>query len=128
MFRNLKMLLCNHFCLANRRHSKSTFVEEGRGVVPWKAVWNIKKTITKDYNIQSCQWMVCDRFRQPTQDHNVGYVKNIYLQPPVVGWISMWGCGKVQFERPFFLGSVSEIIKTGELKKCTFNLCGHQNN
>ena len=22
--------------------------------------------------------MACDRFRQPTQDHNVGYVKNIY--------------------------------------------------
>ena len=29
------------------------------------AVWNIKQTIMKDYNIQSCQWMVCDRFRQP---------------------------------------------------------------
>ena len=31
-----------------------------------KAVWNIKQTIMKDDNIQSCQWMVCDRFRQPT--------------------------------------------------------------
>ena len=29
------------------------------------AVWNIKQTIMKDYNIQSCQWMVCDRFCQP---------------------------------------------------------------
>ena len=29
------------------------------------AVWNIKQTIMKDYNIQSCQWMVCDCFRQP---------------------------------------------------------------
>ena len=29
--------------------------------------------------------MACDRFRQPTQDHNVGYVKNTYLQPLVVG-------------------------------------------
>ena len=29
------------------------------------AVWNIKQTIMKDYNIQSCQWMACDRFRQP---------------------------------------------------------------
>ena len=28
-------------------------------------VWNIKQTIMKDYNIQSCQWMACDRFRQP---------------------------------------------------------------
>ena len=28
------------------------------------AVWNIKQTIMKDYNIQSCQWMACDRFRQ----------------------------------------------------------------
>ena len=61
----------------------------------------------KDYNNQSCQWMTCDRFRQPTQDHNVGYVKNIYLQPLVAGWISMQGCGKVQYERPFFLGLVS---------------------
>ena len=25
-------------------------------------VWN---TIMKDYNIQSCQWMACDHFRQP---------------------------------------------------------------
>ena len=29
------------------------------------AVWNVKQTIMKDYNIQSCQWMTCDRFRQP---------------------------------------------------------------
>ena len=29
------------------------------------AVWNIKQTIMKDYNIQSCQWMACDCFRQP---------------------------------------------------------------
>ena len=29
------------------------------------AARNIKQTIKKDYNIQSCQWMVCDRFRQP---------------------------------------------------------------
>ena len=29
------------------------------------AVWNIKQTIVKDYNIQSCQWMACDRFGQP---------------------------------------------------------------
>ena len=29
------------------------------------AVLNIKQTIMKDYNIQSCQWMACDRFRQP---------------------------------------------------------------
>ena len=30
--------------------------------------------------------MAYDRIRQPTQDHrNVGYVKNIYLQPLVVG-------------------------------------------
>ena len=43
----------------------------------------------KDYNIQSCQWSGCDRFRQPTQDHNVGYDKNTYLQPLVVEWISM---------------------------------------
>ena len=33
------------------------------------AGWNIRQTIMKDYNIQSCQWMACDRFRQPTQDH-----------------------------------------------------------
>ena len=86
-------------------HSKSKFVEEGRGGDHWKAnkskqgeegsqhmctfaffkkmlrfskwsfivilqfflliimgVWN---TIMKDYNIQSCQWMACDHFRQP---------------------------------------------------------------
>ena len=29
------------------------------------AEWNIKQTIMKDYNIQSCQWMTCDRFHQP---------------------------------------------------------------
>ena len=29
------------------------------------AGWNIRQTIMKDYNIQSCQWMACDRFRQP---------------------------------------------------------------
>ena len=34
------------------------------------AVWNIKQTIMKDYDIQSRQWMVCDRFRQLTQDHH----------------------------------------------------------
>ena len=28
-------------------------------------VSNIKQTIMKGYNIQSCQWMACDRFRQP---------------------------------------------------------------
>ena len=27
-----------------------------------RAVWNIKQTIMKDYNIQFCQWMACDRF------------------------------------------------------------------
>ena len=59
----------------------------------------------KDYNIQSCQWMACNHFCQPTQNHIVDYVKNIYLQPLVVGWISLYGCGKVQYERPFFLGS-----------------------
>ena len=36
------------------------------------AIWNIKQTIMKDYDIQSCQWMACDRFRQPTQDHQCG--------------------------------------------------------
>ena len=76
-------------------HSKSTFFwEGGRGVMEkrtktnrgrssyhifskWSlivilqvflliimAVWNIKQTIMKDI-IQSCQWMTCDRFRQP---------------------------------------------------------------
>ena len=29
------------------------------------AVWNIKQTIMKDYNIQSCQWMALDDFYQP---------------------------------------------------------------
>ena len=29
------------------------------------AVWNIKQTIMKNYNIQSCQWMACYRFRPP---------------------------------------------------------------
>ena len=28
-------------------------------------IWNIKQTIMKDYNIQSYQWMACDRFRGP---------------------------------------------------------------
>ena len=29
------------------------------------AVWNINQITINDYNIQSCQWMVCDCFRQP---------------------------------------------------------------
>ena len=29
------------------------------------AVWNIKQTIMKNNNVQSCQWMECYRFRQP---------------------------------------------------------------
>ena len=72
------------------------------------AVWIIKQTIKKDYNIQSCQWMVCDRFCHPTQDHqcglftNVNYqfstnVKNISLQLPahfqqkwlLIHWLSI---------------------------------------
>ena len=55
------------------------------------AVWNIKQTIIKDYNIQSCQWMACQwmTFARPHKITNVGYVKNIYLQPFLVGWISM---------------------------------------
>ena len=36
------------------------------------AAWNINQTIMKDYNIQSCQWEACDRFRQPTKDHQCG--------------------------------------------------------
>ena len=39
----------------------------------------------KDYNIQSCQWMVYHRFHQSHKLTNVGYVKNIYLQPLVFG-------------------------------------------
>ena len=34
------------------------------------ALWNIKQTMMKDYNIQSCPWMARDRFRQPKQDHH----------------------------------------------------------
>ena len=51
--------------------------------------------------------MALDHFCQPTQDHNVGYLKNTYLQPLVVSCIPLQGCGKVQYERPFFVGSVS---------------------
>ena len=52
-------------------------------------VWNIKQTIMKDYNVQSCQWMAYDRFRQPTQDHHdVGYVKNIYN----LLWLAEYQC------------------------------------
>ena len=29
------------------------------------AAWHIKQTIVNDYNIQSCQWMAFDCFRQP---------------------------------------------------------------
>ena len=31
------------------------------------AVWNIKQTIMKDYNIQSCQWMASNRFCETTR-------------------------------------------------------------
>ena len=45
----------------------------------------------------------------------------------MVGWVSMQGCGKVQFEWPFFLGSFSEIMKMVELEKFAFKLnCGHE--
>ena len=91
------------------------------------AVRNIKQTIMEVYNIQSCQWMACDRFLRPTQDHNVDYVKNTHSL--LVNWISTEGCGKTKFEQPFFLRSVSQIMKTIELEKFTFNLnCSHQNN
>ena len=51
--------------------------------------WNIKQTIMKDYNVQSCQWMAYDRIRRPTQDHhNVGYVKNIYN----LLWLAEYQC------------------------------------
>ena len=73
-------------------------------------IWNIKRTIMKDCDIQFCQWMACDRFRQSTQDHNVGYVKNIYLQPLVVGWISIKGCGKVQYEQSFFWRQFRSVL------------------
>ena len=52
-------------------------------------VWNVKQTVMKDYNIQSCQSMACDYFRQPHNLSNVGSVKKNYLQPLVIGWISM---------------------------------------
>ena len=52
-------------------------------------VWNVKQTVMKDYNIQSCQSMACDHFRQPHNLSNVGSVKNNYLQPLLIGWISM---------------------------------------
>ena len=40
----------------------------------------------KDYNIKSCQWMACDRFRQPTQDHRCALCKK-YLFPTSCGWL-----------------------------------------
>ena len=42
-----------------------------------------------------------------SMDQIVDYVQTISLKPLVVGLISMQGCGKVQYESPFFLGSVS---------------------
>ena len=58
------------------------------------AVWNIKLNIMKDYIIQSCQWMACNRFRQPTQDHYCGlYLFTLYMIN-LVRCISQFKCFK----------------------------------
>ena len=53
-------------------------------------VWNIKQTIMKDYNKFSPvnEWHAI-AFASPHKITNVGYVKNVYLKPLVVGWIKM---------------------------------------
>ena len=53
-------------CTPNLRFSKWNFIVILQFfLLIIMAVWNIKQTIMKDYNIQSCQWMAYDRFRQP---------------------------------------------------------------
>ena len=49
-------------------------------------VWNIQQTIMKDYKIfiPVNEWHAT-AFASPHKITNVGYVKNIYLQPLVVG-------------------------------------------
>ena len=66
------------------------------------AVWNVNKPSWKMIRIFSPvnEWHAI-AIASPHKITNVGYVKNIYLQPLAVGWISIEGCGKVQFERPF---------------------------
>ena len=49
------------------------------------AVWNIKQTTMKDYNIQSFQWMSCDRFRQPTKDHQYELCQKYFLRRTLFG-------------------------------------------
>ena len=66
----------------------------------------------KNYNIRPVNEWHTIVFASPHKIIKVGYVKNINLKPLMVGWLSMWWCIKVQFEQPFFSGSVSEIMKT----------------
>ena len=57
----------------------------------------------------------------------VGWVGAHAPPPPL--WETLQGCSKVEFQRPFFLGSFSEIMKMFELENFAFKLyCGHQNN
>ena len=92
--KNFSSVQIINFYILIRGHSKSTFVERGEEDVlacvyvrflkkmltfsKWSlivilkfilliiiAVWNIKQTAMKDYNIQSCQWMACYHFRRP---------------------------------------------------------------
>ena len=51
------------------------FLKKTLGFSKWSFIVIIQfflLIIMEDYNVQSCQWMACDRFRQSTQDRQCG--------------------------------------------------------
>ena len=85
------------------------------------AVWNIKRTNMIIIFSPVNEWRAI-AFARPHKITNVGYVKNIYLQPLAVGWLSMLGCGKVQFEQSFFWGQFQRSRKRLNLKNLLLTL------
>ena len=69
------------------------------------AVWNIKQIIMKDYNIQSCQWMVCDYFWLLSCTNGAHFIKiplwlvNIYVEFNQRYWYSLFFISKFRKHR-----------------------------
>ena len=75
-------------------------------------VWNIKQTIMKDYDVQSCHWMVYDRFRQPTQDPIMWVMLKIFIYNLL--WLAKYQCKgvvKFNFSDLFFWGQFRKSWK-----------------
>ena len=66
--RSGEVLACVYFRFLKKmlRFSKSSFIVILQlFLLIIMAVWNIKQSIMKEDNIQSCHWMVCDCFHEP---------------------------------------------------------------